>query len=316
MSEEPDPARRLWPALWNKPTLLLTLTALMWAGHSIVGRLAIGQISPMTLTCGRWALALAPIVFAARGSLRRDLRIMRPRWRFVVAMGALGFTAFNALFYVAAHRTSALNLSIVQGIVPALVLLGIRLFYGARIGAMQALGAFATMLGVIAIAAQGDWARLASLSFNSGDLMILIACVIYAGYAIGLRNRPRVSGLGLLAAFAFVALATSIPLFALEIVSGGFIWPSPIGLAALAYAALLPSFLAQLFFMRGVELIGPGRAGVFVNLVPLFGALMAVGLLGEPFAAYHVAALGLVVGGIMLAQRNGPAEQSLARSAR
>ena len=82
----------------------------------------------------------------------------------------------------------------------------------------------------------------------------------------------------------------------------------------LAYAAFLPSFLSQLFFMRGVELIGPGRAGVFVNLVPLFGALMAVGLLGEPFAAYHIAALALVIGGIALAQRS-PAQKSLARPA-
>ena len=314
MHSQPDPARRPRPALWNNPTLLLTLTALMWAGHSVVGRLAVGQISPMTLTCGRWALALFPIVYAARGSLRRDLEIMRPRWRYVAAMGALGFTAFNALFYVAAHRTTALNLSIIQGIIPALVLVGARLFYRTRIGGLQALGTFATMLGVAAIAAQGDWERLAALAFNSGDVMILLACVIYAGYTLGLRNRPRVSGLGLLAAFAFVALLTSIPLFAFEIASGGFIWPTLRGLGVLAYAAFLPSFLSQLFFMRGVELIGPGRAGVFVNLVPLFGALMAVGLLGEPFAAYHIAALALVIGGIALAQRS-PAQKSLARPA-
>ncbi len=314
MHSQPDPARGLWPALWNNPTLLLTLTALMWAGHSVVGRLAIGQISPMTLTCARWALALLPIVYAARGSLRRDLKIMRPRWPYVVAMGGLGFTAFNALFYVAAHRTTALNLSIIQGIIPALVLIGAGFFYSTRIGGFQALGTFATMLGVVAIAAQGDWARLATLAFNSGDVMILLACVIYAGYTIGLRNRPRVSGLGLLAAFAFVALLTSMPLLAFEIASGGFIWPTLRGLGVLAYAAFLPSFLSQLFFMRGVELIGPGRAGVFVNLVPLFGALMAVGLLGEPFAAYHIAALALVIGGIALAQRS-PAQKSLARPA-
>ena len=297
------PARRNWLALRNNPIALLTLTALIWAGHSLVGRLAIGQISPMTLTCGRWGLALAPIAFAARHTLRHDLHVLRSRRVYVAAMGTLGFTSFNALFYVAAHRTTALNLSIIQGIVPALVLIGARLVYGFRIGPLQALGALATILGVAAIAAQGEWASLGALAFNGGDVMILVASLLYAGYTLGLRIRPKVSGLGFLAALAFVAFLTSTPLLLAEIASGGFIWPTPTGFLALAYAAFLPSFLAQLLFMRGVELIGPGRAGVFVNLVPLFGSLMAVGLLGEPFAPYHVVALALVVGGIALAQR-------------
>src|SRR5450631_1459503 len=104
MSDIPAKARTpLWAALWSSPALLLSLTALMFAGHSVVGRLAVGEISPMTLTCARWGLALAPLSLAARGHIGRDLAILRPRWRFIIAMGALGFTAFNALFYTAAH---------------------------------------------------------------------------------------------------------------------------------------------------------------------------------------------------------------------
>ncbi len=102
---------------------------------------------------------------------------------------------------------------------------------------------------------------------------------------------------------AFAALVTSIPLFVAEVARGEFIWPTGLGLLLLVYVALGPAFLAQVLYMRGVQLIGPGRAGVFVNLVPLFGALMAIGLLGEPFAAYHLLALALVVGGIAIAQR-------------
>ncbi len=159
------------------------------------------------------------------------------------------------------------------------------------------------MAGVAAIASQGDWQRLAALAFNSGDVMMLVACLFYAGYTVGLRERPAVSGFGFLAAMAFAALLTSIPLFIWEIAQGKFIWPTPKGLLLLAYAALGPAFVAQVLYMRGVELIGPGRAGVFVNLVPAFGALMAVLLLGEPLAAYHVVALALVIGGIVIAQR-------------
>ena len=161
MTDATIPRASLFRSAWSNPILLLVLTALIWAGHSIVGRLAVGQIGPMTLTCMRWAVALVPILIAARPSLRRDWPLLRARWLYLAMMGAAGYTAFVALFYVAAHRTSALNLSIIQGAIPALVLLGARLFPGRlRFTALQALGALITMLGVAAIAAQGDPARL------------------------------------------------------------------------------------------------------------------------------------------------------------
>ena len=294
---------RAWSGFWNSPTLLLSLTALMFAGHSVVGRLAVGEISPMTMTCARWGLALIPLSLAARGDIVRDMAVLRPRWKLIVAMGALGFTAFNALFYSAAHFTSALNLSILQGAIPAFVLIGARFMFGTKVRAWQAIGAFITMVGVAAIASQGEIARLFALAFNGGDLLMVLACVFYAGYTVGLRNRPRVSGLGFFTAMAAVAFITSIPLLAIEIARGGFIQPTFRGLAVLLYAALFPSLIAQVLYMRGVELIGPGRAGVFVNLVPVFGALLAVLLLGEAFALYHAIALGLVVAGIAIAER-------------
>jgi drug/metabolite transporter (DMT)-like permease len=303
MTDATAPQAGFLRSAWANPILLLVLTALIWAGHSIVGRLAVGEIGPMTLTCLRWALALAPILAAARPSLRRDWPVLRAHWLYLLAMGALGYTAFNALFYVAAHRTSALNLSIIQGGIPALVLIGARIFLGVRFTALQALGAIVTMTGVAAIAAQGQLSRLITLAFNSGDAMMLVAVALYAGYTVALRERPKVSGLSLLAGMALAAFVTSVPLMVWEIAAGGFIWPTAGGLLTLVYVALGPAFASQMFFMRGVELIGPGRAGVFVNLVPVFGAIMAVVLLGEPFAAYHVVALVLVVGGIAIAQR-------------
>ena len=304
MTDATAPRTGLLQSAWASPILLLILTTLIWAGHSIVGRLAVGQVAPMTLTCLRWGLALIPILMAARPALRRDWPVLRAHWRYMAAMGALGYTGFNALFYIAAHRTSALNLSIIQGAIPALVLIGARLFLGARFTVLQALGALITMAGVATIAAQGELSRLAALAFNGGDVMMFIAAALYAGYTIGLRERPRVSGLSLLAGMAFAAFVTSVPLMIWEIAAGGFIWPTPAGYATLVYVALGPAFVSQIMFMRGVELIGPGRAGVFVNLVPVFGAIMAVVILSEPFAAYHVVALILVVGGIAIAQRS------------
>lgn len=288
---------------WDQPILLLAATSLIWAGHSVVGKLAVGEIGPMTLTFLRWSLAIGPILFAARRTLGQDFRVLRKRWLFVASLGALGYTAFNCLFYEAAYYTGALNMSLIQACIPALVLIGAALGFGARPTLAQVVGAAATMAGVATVAAQGDAARLAKFAFNFGDLLLLVACLLYAYYALGLRYRPAVTSIGFLAGMALAALVTSIPPFLYEVWRYGFQAPSPKGLAVLVYAALGPAFLAQLLFMRGVELIGPGRAGVFVNLVPIFGAFLAVGLLGEPLAAYHIVALALVIGGIVLAQQ-------------
>jgi drug/metabolite transporter (DMT)-like permease len=309
MTDTTAPRTGLMQSAWANPILLLVLTTLIWAAHSIVGRLAVGQIGPMTLTCLRWAVALVPILITARHSLRRDWPALRARWVYLGLMGATGYTAFNALFYVAAHHTSALNLSIIQGAIPALVLIGARSFLGVRFSTLQALGAVITMLGVIVIAAQGDPARLKALAFNGGDVMMVVAAALYAGYTVGLRQRPNIAGVSMLAAMAVAAFVTSVPLMIWEIVSGGFVWPTAGGFLVLAFVALGPAFISQLMFMRGVELIGPGRAGVFVNLVPVFGAIMAVIILGEPFAVYHVLALLLVVGGIAIAQRGAAGAQ-------
>jgi drug/metabolite transporter (DMT)-like permease len=133
---------------------------------------------------------------------------------------------------------------------------------------------------------------------------MIVACVAYAIYTVALRRRPAVPGLVFFSAMAAVAFLLSLPLLAAEIVAGDVVWPDAQGFAILAYVTLFPSLLSQLFFMRGVELIGPGRAGLFVNLVPVFGAILAVGLLGEPFRPYHALGLALVLGGIWLAERH------------
>ena len=139
--------------------------------------------------------------------------------------------------------------------------------------------------------------------FRSGDVWMLVACCLYAGYTVALRTRPPVPGLVFFAALAGVALLTSVPLMAYEVASGTVTWPTLRGWLIVLYVGLFPSFVSQVLFMRGVELIGPGRAGLFVNLVPIFGALLAVLILSERFAAYHAVGLTLVLGGIWLAER-------------
>jgi drug/metabolite transporter (DMT)-like permease len=301
-----DAAARFSPlrAAWNSPMLLLALTAFMWAGNSVAGRIAVGQISPMALIFLRWTFACIPLAIAARANLRQDLTALRPRWRYVALAGTLGFTGFNALFYLAAHRTSAVNISIAQGLIPPLVAIGAWLAFGARPRLLQGLGIAMTMAGVVWVGAKGDIANLRALDFNAGDLMMVVASIFYAGYTLLLRQRPHVSSLGLFAAMAVVAFLTSAPLVGIEIVEGTVLWPTLKGWATLAYVTLFPSLIAQIFFIRGVQMIGPARAGIFFNLLPVFGAFLGVAILSEPFEFYDAAALILVVAGIWIAERS------------
>jgi drug/metabolite transporter (DMT)-like permease len=282
--------------------LLLAFTALCWGANAVLGRLAVGEISPMALVTLRWLGALGLLVAFAHAQVRRDWPVLRTRLPFVAAMGAIGFTVFNALFYLAAHWTTAINIGIIQGAVPVFVLIGAFAVYRTRVGGLQVAGVLVTMLGVAIVAAGGELVRLAALALNFGDVLMIAACVLYAGYTLGLSRRPPVSPLSLFTGMACAAFVTSLPLALAEAALGRFQWPTPAGWLILALVTVFPSFLAQISFIHGVSLIGPGRAGVFVNLVPVFASILALLILHEPFRLFHAVALALVLGGIWLSE--------------
>jgi drug/metabolite transporter (DMT)-like permease len=298
------PAQSLPQRAWANAYLLLIMTTLIWGGNAVASRLAVGEISPMALTSLRWVFvcAVLPVL------LRRELKTHAPvllanRW-LILGLGAFGFTIFNAMMYVAAYSTTAINIGILQGSIPIFVLVGAFLAYRTPIGLTQALGVAVTILGVAVTASRGDFAVLAQFAFVPGDVWMIVACVFYAGYTVGIRSRPPMPGLVFFTALAIVACAVSLPLLAAEIWSGHFVI-TPKGWLVLAFTVIGPSILSQLFFLRAVELIGPGRAGVFVNLVPVFAPLLSVLILGEQLALYHGLALALVLGGIFIAERLG-----------
>jgi drug/metabolite transporter (DMT)-like permease len=279
----------------------LVLTMVFWGGNAVASRLAPGEISPMLLVAMRWVIALGALSFGGWAALRRDWPVLKGRLVTVIAMGSCGYTLFNALFYVAGHHTQALNIAIIQGAIPIFVLVGALIVYRTRITGAQWLGAALTVAGVLLLALSRQ-AGEAPLAVGFGDLLMIISCVFYAGYTVGLQRRPAVSGLGFFTAMALVALLTSLPLLAIEAGTGNLLWPTTNGWWLLLYIGLFPSVLSQLLFMRAVDVVGPGRAGVFVNLVPVFGAMLAVLVLGERFGWHHGAALAMVLGGIAIAE--------------
>lgn len=289
---------------------LLVGTALLWAGNAVAGRWAPGEVSPQVLTCLRWAIACLVLLVIARRRFLAEWRVLVPYWPRVLAMGACGYTAYASLFYAAGTYTSAVNMALFQGAIPVLVILMNRAVRGTPVRAAQGLGVLVTLLGAGVAATHGDWGVLTTLDLNRGDVLMLSACVFYAGYTVGLPARPPVSGLTFFTAMAGAALLTSLPPLAVEAAAGHLVWPSATGWVIVAFVALGPTLAAQLAFMRGVELIGPNRAGLFVNLVPVFGALLAVLLVGEPFGRNDALALALVLAGIAIAERRpaGPPE--------
>jgi len=295
----------LFGRLYSNAYLLLILTMMMWAGHSVVSRLAVGEISPASLTFLRWFI-VAGFMLSFRGQgLREYWPILKPRMVYLALMGALGYTSYNILLYWSAHDTTAINISIINGAMPALIFAGALIFFGQPVTALQWIGMAVSMAGVILVGAKGDVQHLLDLTINHGDLLILLATVLYAGYSVLLRKRPLVPSLVFFAAMTPAALVSSFIPLGIEIAAGDFFWPSSTGWLLLIYVAIFPSLLSQIFFIRAVELIGAGRAGLFTNLMPLFGAGLAVLILGEALAFYHVIALALVLGGILLAEWRG-----------
>jgi drug/metabolite transporter (DMT)-like permease len=290
--------------LWTNPYLLLAATTLLWGGNAVASRLAVGHISPMALTSLRWVVVCAIFPLLFRRELIAHWPVIRAhRWQ-ILLMGVLGFTVFNALMYLAGHTTTAINMGIIQGAIPIMVLAGAALIFGQRIGLMQVLGLAVTVVGVVVVAARGDLSVLAALSFVAGDVFMIVACAFYAGYTLALRRRPPLPGLVFFTTMAIVACVASFALYGWEIAAGLSQWPDLTGWLLVLYVALGPSIASQLMFMRGVELIGPARAGLFVNLVPIWAAILGVLILAEPFAAFHALALALVLGGIWLAERH------------
>jgi drug/metabolite transporter (DMT)-like permease len=294
-----SPLRRAWAS----PYLLLALTTLIWGGNAIASRLAVGHVSPMALTSLRWVGVALVFPVLLRKDLRQHWPVIRANLPQIMVMGALGFTVFNALMYVAGHYTTAINMGITQGAIPAIVMLGAWAVFRTRLGLMQIAGLALTMLGVVLVTIRGDITALSTLAFNHGDILMVIAGCFYAGYTLALRQRPALPGLVFFTVMALAACVLSLGLFGAEIALGKHQWPDLTGWLIVAYVTLGPSIASQLMFMRGVELIGPARAGLFVNLVPIWAAILGVLLLREPFAPYHAVALVLVLGGIWIAER-------------
>jgi len=287
----------------GQPYLLLSLTALFWGGNAIAGKIAVGHISPFLLTTLRWVVAMAIVAWFARPHLRRDWPVISRNLPFLLMLGAIGFAVFNNLMYSALNHTSAINVAIVQASMPLMVFALNFMLFKLRTTWLQVLGFILTLIGVAIVASAGSFENLANLAFNHGDILMLIAIMTYGVYSVLLKNKPNIHWLSFITVLGTAALVTSLAFSAWEIVNQTIIWPDQTGWAVILYTAIFPSILSQVFWMRGLEMIGSNRGGVFINIVPVVGSALAILLLVETLHPYHIIALVLVIGGVWLSQR-------------
>ncbi len=302
-SDQAPSAARSGNWLVNQPYLLLSITALCWAGNAIVGRLAAGHIPPVTLSFLRWSLAFLIILPFAWKHLERDWPAIRAKLGTMVVLAITGIGAFNTLQYWALEHTQALNTLLLQSAAPLVVAVWSLILLGVRLTPAQAIGVVLSLTGVLVILLHGDLTALSSIQFNKGDLIFIVALVIFGLYSVLTLKRPAIHALSFVAFTFGCGAACLIPLLIWEMRSRPLMALDTTNLLTLFYVAVFPSTLAYLCFNRGVLLIGANRAAPFFHVVPVFGSIMAIVFLGEHPQAFHIIGFALVLSGVFVASR-------------
>jgi len=283
--------------------LLLAMATLFWGGNAIAGKLAAPHWQPFTLTLLRWLLVGLLVFPVALPHLKKDWSTIVANRAILCLLSAFSMALFNLLMYLALQSISAINASIEQASMPAMIMLANFVFLSQRINRLQLTGLLSSILGVVVICTNGDIGALFIQGISRGDGCMLLACAFYAAYTFGLRYKPDIHWLSFLWVLSVGCTAMSLPWAVWEWRTAGLTLPPAEDWLVVSYVVIFPTILSQLFYLRGVQLLGSNRAGLFINLVPVFGSLLAILLLGEQFRTHHFLGLLMVVGGIMLAER-------------
>ena len=297
-------SQRLSPAA----VLYLVIPPFLWAGNAVVGRSISTLVSPMSFNLMRWALAGCILLLMARQVLRPGSPLWG-QWRRFAVLGLLGTSGYNALNYLALHTSTAINVTLVGASTPVWMLLIGRLFFGQHISLRQLLGAALSIAGVLLVLSRGEWAVLMQLQLVPGDFYVLAASIGWAVYSWMLMH-PTPESAPLRAnwkAFLLSQVVFGLGWSSLFTAGEWALTPAHVDwswavVGALAYVAIGPSIVAYGAFGAGIQRAGPHVAAHFINLTPLFTALLSAVFLGEAPTIYHALAFGLIVMGIALSR--------------
>jgi drug/metabolite transporter (DMT)-like permease len=298
--------------LTGRIAVLMTLPPLLWAGNAVVGRLLVGSVPPLALNALRWWLALALLLPLGWRALR-NAEAIAARAGHLGILALLGVGSYNALQYLAVQTSSPINVTLIAASSPVFMLAIGALVYGAPPRRVELLGALLSTAGVVLVIGRGSLATLLAIRFVPGDLYMLLATALWAGYSWMLA-RPPASMRGdarpdwdwagfLLVQIAFGTVWATLMAGAEQLAHPPAVAWNSWTVAALFYVAIGPSLIAYRCWGLGVAIAGPAVAAFFANLTPLFAALLSAALLGEVPRWYHGLAFALIVGGIVVSSR-------------
>ncbi len=288
------------------PQAGLAVAALLWAGNFVVGRALQGRVDPLEFNFWRWSVALLVLLPCTAPALRRQAQTLRRHWRFVAGLGLSGLALPHVCIYEALRTTPTLNAVLWLNQAPLLVMLGAWAFYGHRPRAAQWIGLATAMAGALVLLSHGRVEALQALQWHAGDLWMLPAVVGAATHILLLRRTPPGVTQGpLLAASAAAALLWMTPLVLWR---GGMTWPQPPSLwLAVLYVGVMASAVAFWLWNRGVAAVGPVKAAPRLLLMPFFGSLLSLVLLGEGVQPHQLVGAALVLAGLWLGRPRAPA---------
>jgi drug/metabolite transporter (DMT)-like permease len=300
------------------PYLVLVVPPLCWAGNFIVGRAVHADIPPMALTFWRWVVAAAVLAPFSAVDLWRRRAIVRAHLGRLALLAVTGVAVFQFAVYQGLRTTTAISGTLIIATIPVVIPVFAFLLDGSRIGVPQAAGIAVSLAGVAIIILKGDIGAIARFAWLPGDLWMLVAVVAWSLYSVVIRKRPAdLPSLTLLFAIVILGLVLLTPAYAWEAaVKGGF-RPTPPALLAIGYVGVFASVIAFICWNEGVARVGAARAGLFIHLMPVFAAGLAMVFLGERLYGYHAVGVALVAAGLALssfARTPSPPEASRGRS--
>ena len=283
--------------------LLLGIAPLCWAANVVLARGVVHIIAPVSFAFWRWFIAFLILLPFTWSHIKHDWKPAIQHWKVMTALSILGISGFNTLLYTAVHTTTAINVALIQTAMPTMIILISRLFFHERIRRIQAIGVICCILGACLVVLRGDIRTFLTLSFVQGDLLMITAVFLYALYCVLLRKRPQMHPMSFLTYTFGIGVLGLLPLYVWETVAlGPFDFTRDAALSIL-FVAVFPSIVAYFCWNRGIEMIGPSRAGLFINLVPVFASIMAIFWLNESLEIFHVAGMALIFGGMILFNR-------------
>ena len=289
----------------NLAYLILVLTTIFWSGNFIVGKAASTyQIPPFSLNFYRWffaGLILLPFTFK---ELIEKKKYIFDNIGFFAVLGITSITIFNSIVYYSLYYTQVISGILMISTIPVWIIFISSILNIERTNVFQIIGVIFSLTGVIFIITKADLEIIKNLDFNKGDLSMVVAMFSWAVYSALLkRKKYEISQFSLLQVVIITGLIFLTPIYLIELYLGNVIVLGMPFLLTLTYVVFFPGLASFIFWIKGISLIGANRAGVFLHLMPIFGAIMAMIIFDEKFMYYHIFGAIFIIAGITLSNK-------------